>query len=52
MGEYYLIEGNKRVSVMKSLGSEYIEADVTRVIPQRTNDPANIAYFEYCAFSK
>ena len=52
MGEYYLIEGNKRVSVMKSLGSEYIEADVTRVIPQRTNDPANVAYFEYCAFSK
>ncbi len=52
MGYYYLIEGNKRVSVMKSLNSEDIEADVTRVIPPRTEDPENIAYFEYCAFAK
>ena len=52
LGYYYLIEGNKRVSVMKSLEAEYIEGDVTRVIPVRTDEPANIAYFEYCAFAK
>ena len=52
MGYYYLIEGNKRVSVMKYLEAEYLEADVTRVIPPRTEDPANVAYFEYCAFSR
>ena len=52
MGYYYLIEGNKRVSVMKYLGAEYLEADVTRVIPQRTEDPASVAYFEYCTFSR
>ena len=52
MGYYYLIEGNKRVSVMKFIEAEYIEADVTRVVPARTADPANIAYFEYCNFSK
>ena len=52
MGYYYLIEGNKRVSVMKSLSAEYIEGDVTRVIPVKTEDPENIAYFEYCAFAK
>ena len=52
MGYYYLIEGNKRVSVMKFIGAEYLEADVTRVIPERTDDPAVKVYFEYCAFSK
>ena len=52
MGDYYLIEGNKRMSVMKYLGADYVEADVTRVIPPRTEEPASIAYFEYCAFCK
>ncbi len=52
LGYYYLIEGNKRVSVMKLIGAEYIEADVTRVIPVRTEEPGMIAYLEYCAFSK
>ncbi len=52
MGYYYLIEGNKRISVMKTLGAEYVEADVTRVVPPRTDEPENIAYFEYCRFAK
>ena len=52
MGYYYIIEGNKRVSVMKAMEAEDIEADVTRVIPERTEDPDNIAYFEYCDFTK
>ena len=52
MGYYYIIEGNKRVSVMKAMEAEDIEADVTRVIPERTDDPENIAYFEYCDFTK
>ena len=52
MGHYYLIEGNKRVSVMKSLGAEYVEADVTRVVPARSDAPEVVAYFEYCDFAK
>ncbi len=52
MGYYYLIEGNKRISVMKTLGAEYVEADVTRVVPLRTDEPENAAYFEYCRFAK
>ncbi len=52
MGYYYLIEGNKRVSVMKALGAEYIEGDVTRVVPVRTEQPEVVAYFEYCRFAK
>ena len=52
LGYYYLIEGNKRISVMKYIGAEYVEADVTRVIPLRSEDPEVIAYLEYCSFSK
>lgn len=52
MGQYYLKEGNKRVSVMKSMGAEYIEADVTRVMPAKSDDPEIVAYLEYCDFSK
>ena len=52
LGKYYLVEGNKRVSVMKFLDSVAIEADVTRVLPERTDDPENVAYFEYIDFCK
>ena len=52
MGYYYLVEGNKRVSVMKFVGAEYIEGDVTRVVPLREDTPESTAYFEYCDFAK
>ena len=39
MGYYYVIEGNKRASVMKYLDARDIEADVTRVYPPRSDDP-------------
>ena len=52
MGYYYIIEGNKRVSVMKAMEAQDIEADVTRVYPERTDEPENIAYYEYCEFTK
>ena len=47
LGQYYLVEGNKRVSVMKYLDSVSVEAEVTRVRPHRTNDLENRLYFEY-----
>ena len=52
LGYYYVIEGNKRVSVMKAMGALDIEADVTRVIPPRSEDPEIVAYYEYCDFTK
>ena len=52
LGYYYVIEGNKRVSVMKAMGARDIEADVTRVIPPRTDDPEIVSYYEYCDFAK
>ena len=52
LGYYYVIEGNKRTSVMKSMGAMDLEADVTRVIPERSDDPEVIACFEYFDFTK
>ena len=52
LGYYYVIEGNKRVSVMKTMEAREIEADVTRVYPVRTEDPEIVSYYEYCDFSK
>lgn len=52
MGKYYTIEGNKRISVSKALNIDYIEADVSRVMPVRTEEPAVEAYYEYAAFSR
>ena len=50
MNRFYLVEGNKRVSVMKYLDSISIEAEVTRVLPGRTDDTENIVYYEFLPF--
>ena len=50
LNRYYLVEGNKRVSVMKFLSSVSIEAEVTRVMPRHTDDPENVMYFEFLPF--
>ncbi|MBR6165359.1 MAG: BMP family ABC transporter substrate-binding protein [Clostridia bacterium] len=52
LGYYYVVEGNKRVSVMKAMGARELEADVTRVYPPRTGDPEIVAYYEYVDFTK
>ena len=51
LNQFYVVEGNKRVSVMKYLDSIYIEAEVTRVMPgRRENDPVNALYYEFLPF--
>lgn len=50
MNHYYVQEGNKRVSVMKYLNAVSIEANVTRILPKRSNDPAVELYYEYVDF--
>lgn len=50
LGLYYLVEGNKRVSVMKYLDSLFIEAEVTRIQPPRSEDLENVLYYEYLPF--
>lgn len=52
MNRFYVVEGNKRVSVLKYLDSPMIEGDVTRIIPKRTEDKENKIYFEFLDFYK
>ena len=50
MRKFYVLEGNERVSVMKSLDSPMIEGEVTRIIPRRTGEKENNIYFEFLDF--
>ncbi len=50
MHKFYVIEGNKRVSVMKYNGAVSIAAKVTRLLPKRTEEPENRLYFEFVDF--
>ena len=47
MGLYYVVEGNKRVSVMKHLGGESIRASVIRRVP--AFNPADLSVRRYHA---
>ena len=50
MHKYYVIEGHKRVSVLKYLGASTISADVIRKVPEKTDDEQNRIYYEYLDF--
>lgn len=47
MGRFYIQEGNKRVSVLKSYGAPTIDAFVTRIIPAYSQDQAVQVYYEF-----
>ena len=49
MGRFYVQEGNKRVSVLKSYGAPTIPGYVIRVIPIWSDDPAVRAYYDFMA---
>lgn len=50
MNRYYVLEGNKRVSVSKYGGSEYILANVTRILPAKNDTKEVRVYYEYLDF--
>lgn len=52
MNQFYVQEGNKRVSVMKYLGAYSIVGSVTRLIPKKTDDKENRLYYEFLDFYK
>ncbi|MBD5094553.1 MAG: BMP family ABC transporter substrate-binding protein [Subdoligranulum sp.] len=47
MGRFYVLEGNKRVSVLRSYGAASISGSVIRVIPAWSDDPGIRAYYEF-----
>ena len=50
--DFYVLEGNKRVSVLKHFGAATIPAVIKRVIPTESDDPAVKAYGEFLDFYK
>lgn len=50
MRNFYVEEGNKRVSVMHSLDAAYASADVTRILPRKTEDKKVKVYYEFLDF--
>ena len=44
LGNFYVQEGNKRVSVLRYFGSPRIPASVRRIVPPRSDDPRIVAY--------
>lgn len=50
MNQFYVEEGNKRVSVMKYVGMVSIPGTVIRIIPNKTEEKENKIYFEFLDF--
>ena len=50
LGKFYVQEGNKRVSVLKSYDAPTVAANVIRVLPRHTEDPEIQRYYEFLQF--
>ena len=50
LGKFYVQEGNKRVSVLKSYDAPTVAANVTRVLPARSEEPEIQRYYEFLQF--
>ena len=50
MNRFYVLEGNKRVSVLKYLDAYSVPCSVIRMVPKRTDSKENIIYFEFVDF--
>lgn len=50
MNQYYVMEGNKRVSVLKYVNAFSIQGIVTRLIPKRSDNKENKLYYEFLDF--
>lgn len=52
MNRYYVVEGNKRVSVLKYFKADSVQAFVTRKIPKYSDDIEIKLYYEYMKFNE
>lgn len=50
LGEFYIQEGNKRISVLKHFGATRIPANVIRILPKQDDTPQIRAYYEFLDF--
>ena len=52
LGNFYVQEGNKRVSVLRSFGAPRIPSNVRRVMPEPSDESQIKAYYEFLEFYK
>ena len=52
LGKFYVQEGNKRVSVLRSFDAPTVAANVIRIVPARSEDPEIKLYYEFMDFFK
>ena len=52
LGNFYVQEGNKRVSVLRHFGAPRIPGTVRRVLPPMSEEPRVKAYYEFLEFFK
>ena len=52
MGDFYVQEGNKRVSVLRYFDAPRISANVKRILPSASEEPRIKAYYEFLDFYK
>ena len=52
LGNFYVEEGNKRVSVLRYFGAPRIPGMVKRILPPQSEDPRIKAYYEFLEFYK
>lgn len=50
MNEFYVQEGNKRVSVLKFFDAVSVPGQVTRILPPKTQEKSNKIYYEFVDF--
>lgn len=52
MNRYYVVEGNKRVSVLRWYGCPSVTGTVVRLLPKKTDTPQYRLYQEFLAFNR
>ena len=52
LGNFYIQEGNKRVSVLRHFGAPRIPGNVRRIMPPPSDEPRIRAYYEFLEFYK
>ena len=52
LGNFYVQEGNKRVSVLRHFGAPRIPGNVRRIVPPISDEPRIKAYYEFLDFYK
>ena len=52
LNRFYVVEGHKRVSVLRFFGAATVRAEVRRLIPPKSDEPEIAVYYEFLDFNR